>query len=217
MQRAEVTAGQEQEAWHGITNPIAQQVVQEVLQHLPDGAVQRFSWKHYTGDSYQLQIRRRLERSSLAQKIAAGTDELPLIFDFMPRSARPLDWHSQVETPGALAVHVMRNLEWYLAPAAPVRLFRPGAWLRRHGWSLFLLALILALLLTDMLTLSSGTVPAGQIPVSARPALAVALLLIIPTVILFGLELLSRSDSYDVRCAEFFRYLVETYADKESD
>jgi hypothetical protein len=213
MQRTEVAAGQE--AWHGITNPIAQQVVQEVFQHLPEGALERYSWKHYDGDSYQQQIRRRLDRSSLAQKIAAGTGELPLIFDSMPASARPLDWHSQIISPGELAVHVMRNLEWYLAPATAVRLLRPGEWLRRHGLSLFLLVLTFALLLTGMLTRNSGAVLLGQTLVSSNAAFIAALPAFLLAVIVFCLESLRTGDSYDIRCAEFFRYLVDTYADEE--
>lgn len=215
MQRADAAAGLAQEAWHGITNPVAQQVVQEVFRHLPGGAIDRFTWANFNPDGYQQQIRHGLTHSGLAQRIAAGTGELPLIFDFMPRELKPLDWRSRIETPGALAVHVMRNLEWYLAPPAPVRLFRPGEWLRRYGASLFFLTVGMLLLLAGILMDGPAAALLGQILIKDSAAFTTALGFILVALIAFCLEFLQQGNSYDIRCAEFFRHLVDAYADQE--
>jgi hypothetical protein len=215
MQRGEVAAGQEQEAWHSITNPIAQQVVQEVFQHLPEGALQLHSWSKYPASGFQQRVRDELERSGLAQKIAAGTAELPLIFDYMPRELKPLDWHSQIATPGALAVHVMRHLEWYLKPAGPIHMLWGSAWLKRHRISLQFLAYAL-------FSLAVGIWSKTSTNFLSSIGLAGTAFLLYGTVLFFLIAFTSwlveqdkSAAQEDIRCAEFFRYLVDTYADEE--
>lgn len=217
MERVEATAGLEQEAWHNISNPVAQQVVREVFQHLSAGALDRYSWTKYPADPFQQRVRHELERSSLAQRIPAGTAEVPLIFDYMPRELRPLDWRSQIETPGALAVHIMRNLEWYLLPPARVRLFQPGEWLRRYGASLFFLAVALMMLLAGILMGETDSVLLGQTQFRDSTGFVGAVAFFLVALIAFGLEFQELGVSYDARCAEFFRYLLDAYSDKREE
>jgi hypothetical protein len=187
--------------WLGVSSPAAREVVEAVFRSLPGSALEHHSYPLSGGDAYRQEIRRRLERSQLAQKLAAGADMLPLIDDYLPRWLRPLRDRTYTQSPGTLAVHVMDNLEWYLGPPRPAMVVQLGVAWRRHrvSFSFLLAAIVLAVI-------GFGVDDGRRVFMVATASLLIGFLT-------WGLEYVGHSQGYSVHCAEFFRYLVDTYSD----
>lgn len=113
--------------WPGITNQHAKEMV-EALFNTPCAHTDQGDFEHYCEKlpaglkGYQAWVRAELERSNLAQRLAAGLDWLP---DFAKELPAPLDFLFKFVQPRTLkdaAPHLIIFLEWYADPrhAAPI-------------------------------------------------------------------------------------------------
>lgn len=205
MQDAGVTLREpHSEPWHGISSPAAREVVEAVSRRLSQGALEHYSYPVSDHDGSRLKIRRRLERSQLAQRIAGGADMLPSIEDYMPLLLRPFLNRTYRRRPGTLAVHVMEHLRWYLCPPRQVVMRELSILNPPRSMLIFLLG---SVLLGALAIIIDG----------ARVFFGGAAVLLLLGWIICGLEYTGQVQDYDIRCAEFFRYLVDTYADAPED
>jgi hypothetical protein len=106
--------------WLEISSPVARRVVEAVMIAMPEEAHSIPPATTINCPEHQLQLHMRLRQSGLAQRIAAGPDTLPSIYDYSPRWQHGLAGPDRPRTPEQLAVHVMHHLEWYLEPPRPV-------------------------------------------------------------------------------------------------
>lgn len=192
------------EPWHGISSPAAREVVEAVSRRLSRGALEHYSYPVSESDGDRRELRRQLEQSGLAQRIAGGADMLPSIEAYMPLLLRPFLNRTYRRSPGTLAAHVMEHLHWYLRPPRRVVLRELSMLNPPRSSLIFLLGSILlgaiAIIDDDVSALFGG-----------------AALLLMLAWIICGLEYTGQVQDYDIRCAEFFRYLVDTYSDAPED
>lgn len=171
---------------------------------MPASALEHYSWPLMKSDRHRQEMRRRLERSQLAQKLAGGADMLALIDDFLPRWWRPLQDRIHTRSPGALAVHVMKHLDWYLQPPRPVRLIDLATHWRIHRKSyLAMLAALLVVTLGALLDIQAFFV--------------IGAILLLLGFLSWGMQHLCHILDHDTLCSEYFRYLVDTYSDAPED
>lgn len=161
------------------------------------------------GSQYQLDIHMKLRDSGLAERIAAGPDALPWIYDYYSNWSRSLAEEPRPQSPAQLAVHVMRHLEWYLEAPKPVR---PNPVQRTRAWLIRLAAVGLAALCLMLVALAwiGGLTLPSKLVIGAMAALGVYLLI-------RGVQATLAEDArHDIRCAVFYDYLVDTYTDSEN-
>lgn len=151
---------------------------------------------------YQLSIHMRLRESGLAQRIAAGPDTLPWVFDYIPPWQRRVMQPRRPSTPEQLAVHVMRHLAWYLEPPRPTTI---NPWRRVTAF----LTKVAVIAVCTALILWYGPGP----PTSLVVLLFAAVLTGFPFRSLIY-DLHEDDLQHDIRCAEFYHYLIDAYSDE---
>jgi len=205
------------EDWHGISNPVALTVADHLLRHVPTPALDLASLPLETMTGPAQQVRRQLEAAGIAEKIAQGPSAFARIYDNMPSHQRPLDWKSRIDTPAALAQHVMENLDWYLGLPRAVKTPDWPAFFNTYALSVPIT--VLMVLIIGFAFLNAQGLALAQ-PYSSdfgRLMYAVIPIGVTITVISWLREYLRTTEDENVRCAVFYRYILESFSDQEQD
>ena len=189
-------------AWLELNSPVARRVVEAVMHAVPTDAHTIPPAQDSQCTQYQLRIHMLLRDSGLAQRIAAGPDALPWIYDHIPPWQRRIIQPRRPSTPEQMAVHVMRHLEWYLEPPRPAAI---NPWRR----------------LTTFLTKLAAIVVCTALILWYGPGPPTSLIVLFFAAVLTGFPFKSliydlHEDDlhYDIRCAEFYCYLIDAYTDE---
>ena len=161
-------------------------------------------------DQYRLEIRSRLKHSGLAQRIVAGPEALPWVHDYFTHWARAFTEPARPRSPEQLAVQVMRHLEWYLAPP---QLMRPDLRERTRACLIALVAAGLAALGLMVVWIAWF----GALTLPSKLVLCAFAALTVWMVVRQRTGIVAADTRHDIRCAEFYRYLIETYRDAPED
>ena len=205
--RSKVYNNESEQRWPLVSSPLARRVLEAVYKEIPQAQaalplnqLRRVPPFITPGG---VTIRERLRRSGIAQAIASGNEFIPDIYEYLPLIWRYPAKLLRPRTQTQLAVHVLRNLRWYLAP--PQRIAIPFGMLAS-----LLAALLLIVALSTLIALAepgSGGYIFGA-------------LLLILWLFKSGELLLtkfsapaSRNLLYDDAAVEYFLYLLESYSD----
>lgn len=121
--------GRKQHAANGqiVSNHTALRILAAIDRRLKQVALAEDSGDHVLTVEYSTELRKRLDRSGLAQMIAAGPDSLPDIYAAMNPWLRSLTVLNKPHNHTQLVLHVLDFLDWYLDQSQPVPI--PVRWL----------------------------------------------------------------------------------------